>query len=111
MILDNLIVEGKAKPMLVVMPDGNMPASAFTENGLKQFERELKESLIPYMEKNYRVKTGAANRALAGLSLGGIQSLYAVVNNTDVFSYLGVFSSGWFANQQSDITDAHSTGL
>ena len=106
LIMDNLIAEGKSKPMLVVMPDGNMPASAFTEDGLKQFEKELKESLIPYVEKNYRVKTGAHNRALAGLSMGGIQTLYAGVNNTDLFSYLGVFSSGWIASRQTELVDA-----
>ncbi|MDR7131993.1 enterochelin esterase-like enzyme [Algoriphagus sp. 4150] len=106
LILDNLIAEGKAKPMLVVMPDGNMPASAFTENGLKQFEAELKLSLIPYIEENYRVKSGAENRALAGLSMGGIQTLYAGVNNTDLFAYLGVFSSGWIASRLPEIADA-----
>jgi len=52
------------------------------------------------VEKNYRVKTDAKYRALAGLSMGGIQTLYAGVRNTDLFSYLGVFSSGWFANQK-----------
>ncbi|SIN70354.1 alpha/beta hydrolase-fold protein [Algoriphagus halophilus] len=106
LIIDNLISEGKAKKMLVVMADGNMPASAFTENGLRQFERELKESLIPYVEKNYRAKSSAANRALAGLSMGGLQTLYAGVNNTDLFSYLGVFSSGWIAGRQTEIVDA-----
>ncbi|MEN2282585.1 alpha/beta hydrolase-fold protein [Algoriphagus sp. SE2] len=106
LILDNLIAEGKAKKMLVVMADGNMPASAFIDNGLKQFERELKESLIPYVEKNYRVKSNASDRALAGLSMGGIQTLYAGVNNTDLFSYLGVFSSGWIASRQTEIADA-----
>lgn len=73
---------------------------------MKQFERELKESLIPFVEKNYRVKTGAENRALAGLSMGGIQTLYAGVNNTDLFSYLGVFSSGWIASRQTELVDA-----
>ncbi|WP_192348536.1 esterase family protein [Algoriphagus sp. Y33] len=105
LILDNLIAEGKAKPMLVVMPDGNMSASAFTENGLKQFEAELKSSLIPYIEENYRVKSGTENRALAGLSMGGIQTLYAGVYNTDLFSYLGVFSSGWIASRLPEIAD------
>lgn len=106
LILDNLIAEGKAKPMLVVMPDGNMPASAFSENGLKQFEVELKVSLVPYIEENYRAKTGAENRALAGLSMGGIQTLYSGINNTDLFAYLGVFSSGWIASRQTEIVEA-----
>lgn len=106
LILDNLIAEKKAKPMLVVMPDGNMPLAAFNENGLKMFERELKESIIPFVEKNYRVSSDAKNRALAGLSMGGIQTLYAGVQNTDMFAYLGVFSSGWIQARQTEIADA-----
>jgi len=106
LILDNLIAEKKAKLMLVVMPDGNMPLAAFNENGLKMFESELKECIIPFVEKNYRVKTDAGNRALAGLSMGGIQTLYAGINNTDLFSYLGVFSSGWIQSRQSEIAEA-----
>lgn len=105
LILDNLIAEKKAKPMLVVMPDGNMPMAAFNENGLKMFERELKESIIPFVEKNYRVLAGAQNRALAGLSMGGIQTLYTGVQNTDMFAYLGVFSSGWIQSRQTEIAD------
>ena len=69
------------------------------------FERELKESIIPFVEKNYRASTGAQNRALAGLSMGGIQTLYAGVQNTDMFAYLGVFSSGWIQSRQTEIAD------
>ncbi|MEO6849542.1 MAG: alpha/beta hydrolase-fold protein [Mucilaginibacter sp.] len=100
LILDNLIAGKKAKPMLVVMMDGNFSSgSAFNEDGLKLFERELKEAVIPFVESNYRTLNDANSRALAGLSMGGIQTLYAGVKNTQLFSYLGVFSSGWFANQ------------
>ncbi len=105
LILDNLIAEKKAKPMLVVMPDGNMPFPGFNENSLKMFERELLESIIPFVEKNYRVLTDSNNRALAGLSMGGLQTLYAGIQNTDLFSYLGVFSSGWFKDRQNEISD------
>ena len=101
LIFDNLIAEGKAKSMIVIMPDGNMPASAFTEMGLQMFTNELKDGLIPFVEKNYRIKEGSENRALAGLSMGGIQTLFTGVQNTDLFDYLGVFSSGWFANDDS----------
>jgi enterochelin esterase-like enzyme len=100
MIIDNLIAEKKAKPMIVVMPDGNFPMSGFSEESLKVFEKEILQSIIPFVEKNYRVKTDAESRALAGLSMGGIQTLYAGVRNTDLFTYLGVFSSGWFAGQK-----------
>ena len=102
LILDNLIAEKKAKPMLIVMLDGNMGGAGglagFNENTLKSFENELKQTVIPFVESNYRVMNGANNRALAGLSLGGLQTLYAGIKNTDMFAYLGVFSSGFFAN-------------
>jgi enterochelin esterase-like enzyme len=102
LILDNLIAAQKAKPMLVVMMDGNMSSgglAGFGERSLQLFERELKEAVMPVVEKNYRIAKGSANTALAGLSMGGLQTLYAGVRNTNMFAYLGVFSSGWFANQ------------
>ena len=102
LILDNLIAENKAEPMLVVMPDGNFGSgglAGFNENVLRSFENELKQSLIPFVEKNYRAEADAKNRALAGLSMGGLQTLYAGIKNTNMFAYLGVFSSGWFANR------------
>ncbi len=102
LILDNLIAASRAKPMLVVMLDGNTGGpgglAGFNENALRAFENELKQSAIPFVESNFRVLTSANSRALAGLSMGGLQTLYAGIKNTDLFSYLGVFSSGWFAN-------------
>lgn len=106
LILDNLIAEGKAKPMIVVMPDGNTEAQGFGENTFRIFERELKQCIIPFVEKNYRVDPAPGNRALAGLSMGGLQTLYAGFNNTDLFSYLGIFSSGWIMPAQSDLANA-----
>lgn len=103
LILDNLIAGKKAVPMLIVMPDGNIPMQAFGEDVLSVFESELKQCIIPFVEQNYRVKTDAGSRALAGLSMGGIQTLYAGVNNTQLFSYLGVFSSGWIQGMQTDL--------
>ncbi len=98
LILDNLIADKKAVPMLVIMVDGNLPSQGFGIEGLNMFEKELKECVIPFVEQNYRVKTDANNRALAGLSMGGLQTLHAGVRNTDLFAYLGVFSSGWWSN-------------
>lgn len=105
LILDNLIAANKAIPMLVVMPDGNVNAQGFGENTLRMFERELKLCIIPFVEKNYRAESSSGKRALAGLSMGGIQTLYIGINNTDIFSYLGVFSSGWILPAQSDLAD------
>jgi enterochelin esterase-like enzyme len=106
-IMDNLIAEKKAKPMLIVMMDGNFSTrgNGFGENMLKAFTAELKQSVIPFVEKNFRVETDSKNRALAGLSMGGIQTLYAGINNTDLFSYLGVFSSGWIPSMQEDLAN------
>lgn len=110
LILDNLIAGGKAKPMLVVMMDGNMGGSGgiagFNENILKMFENELKQGAMPFIEGNFRVRTDAQGRALAGLSMGGLQTLYAGVKNTDQFAYLGVFSSGWFGNN-AELSKSH----
>jgi enterochelin esterase-like enzyme len=102
LILDNLIAEKKARPMLVVMMDGNVSSGGFAgfgEQSLKTFENELKQTVMPLVETTYRTSTDANSRALAGLSMGGLQTLYAGVKNTNLFSYLGVFSSGWWANQ------------
>jgi enterochelin esterase-like enzyme len=101
LIIDNLVAENKAKPMLVVMADGNFGTggiAGFGEQTLRMFENELKLVVIPFVEQNYRTKTNAGSRALAGLSMGGLQTLYAGIKNTQLFAYLGVFSSGWFAN-------------
>ena len=101
LIIDNLIAEKKAVPMIVVMVDGNMPGRGAGDESLNLYEKEMKESVIPFVEKNYRVKAEAQYRALAGLSMGGIQTLHAGLRNTDKFAYLGVFSSGFFANQNA----------
>ena len=99
LIIDNLISQKKTVPMLVVMVDGNMPSKGFGEEALNLFEKELKDCVIPFVEKNFRVKTDANSRALAGLSMGGLQTLHAGIRSTEMFAYLGVFSSGWWANQ------------
>lgn len=103
LILDNLIAEQKAKPMVIAMLDGNFYGNGggiagFGEPQLRAFENELKNGAIPFIESNFKVETDAQHRALAGLSMGGLQTLYAGIKNTNMFSYLGVFSSGWWAN-------------
>lgn len=97
-IMDNLIAKGEAVPMLIVMTDGNTT----------DFERELLNDCIPFVEKNFRVKTDRDNRALAGLSMGGIQTLNVGLPHLELFSYLGVFSSGWWASP-TPFSNAHDT--
>lgn len=107
LIMDNLIAEGKAKPMLIIMLDGNMAFAGFNAGALKAFEAELMQAVIPFVEKNYRVRKEPDSRALAGLSMGGIQTLYAGLYHTDMFTHLGVFSSGWLPFYQKIADDQY----
>ena len=100
-ILDNLIAQGKAVPMLVVIPNGNVSkpgttAGGYSEEAVAAFKDELFENVIPFIENSCRTKPGAANRAIAGLSMGGGQAFYTGLRNTDMVANVGVFSSGLF---------------
>lgn len=89
-ILDNLLAEGKMVPMIVVMPNGTFPG-----NEVPIFAQDLVTDIIPFVEKNYRVLTDQAHRAMAGLSMGGMETLEAVFNNPEMFGYAWVLSSSF----------------
>ncbi len=100
LILDNLIADKKAVPMIVVMPDGHALAP---ENRARQdygsannsaFEHELIEDVIPMIDSTYRAQPSADYRALAGLSMGGGHTLYTGPRHLDKFGWLGTFSAG-----------------
>ena len=105
-ILDNLIAQGKAKPMLVVMPNGNPNQYAAQTLGIpvktdvKQYASgfdnysSLVADIVPYIEKNYPVIKNRKGRAVAGLSMGGGQSFFIAFRNVDLFANVGIFSSG-----------------
>ncbi len=97
-ILDNLIAAGKAKAMVVVMPAGH--AGPFRSGGARpaadEFSQDFLNDIMPYVEKNYRVHKDRRHRALAGLSMGGGQTLNIGIPHLDQFAYLGVYSSGVF---------------
>jgi len=92
-ILDNLIAAHKAKPMVVVMPAGHTAQPA-TPASREQFIQEFLTDIMPFVEKNYRVRTDRASRAIAGLSMGGGQTLSIAVPHLDKFGYIGVYSAG-----------------
>lgn len=101
-ILDNLFAEGKIKPMIVVMPNGRaIKDDRATGNimdpekvqGFANFERDLLDDLIPFIEKTYPALKDRDNRAIAGLSMGGGQSLNFGLGNLDTFAWVGGFSS------------------
>jgi enterochelin esterase-like enzyme len=98
-IADNRIAAGKMVPMLIVMPDGHVrerPAGAVDDKArleLRQaFEKDLLESVVPLVESTYRVRTDAAGRAVAGLSMGSAQALIVGLGHPDQFAYVGAFS-------------------
>ena len=95
-ILDNLIADKKATPMIVVMPNGRSkggPASVRSSEEFAAFEKNLLGDIIPHVELKYSVKADREHRALAGLSMGGGQSLNFGLNNLDTFAWVGGFSS------------------
>jgi enterochelin esterase-like enzyme len=101
-ILDNLLAAKKAKPMIIVMPNGSMPRPANAPPAAAaqvQFADELLKNVMPYVEKNYRVLANRESRAIAGLSMGGGQTLRVAPANLDKFAYIGVWSAG--VNQQA----------
>lgn len=87
-ILDNLLAEGKIVPMVVVMPDGSVDVDKFTD--------EVMNDIIPYVEANYNVLTDREHRALAGLSMGGLETLDISLKNYQYFAYVFPMSTGWF---------------
>jgi enterochelin esterase family protein len=106
-IMDNLIAQGKAEPMLVVMTNGNISQEACpgeTSEGFRvptmmlpktmegSFETAFPD-VVKFVEKTYRVKKDKAHRAIAGLSMGGCHSLFISINYPDLFDYVGLFSA------------------
>jgi enterochelin esterase-like enzyme len=98
-IFDNLIAAKKAKPMIVVMPAGHTSVSGprMGPGGRDEFAEDFMRDIMPYVDKHYRVLPGRANRAIAGLSMGGNQTLSIAMAHVDQFAYVGVFSSGVFS--------------
>jgi enterochelin esterase-like enzyme len=120
LIMDNLIADGKAKPFIIVMANsyipgsgpGRAPARGATTNGpasrgvsgpggrrfdFSAFERVLIDDLIPFVDANYRTLDDQANRGMAGLSMGGMQTRGISLANLDKFSHIGIFSGGSIA--------------
>ncbi len=132
-IMDNLIAQGKAKPMIVVMPNGNynqagvsfdapprkeldQPKSAPRPPqvpgaapdfrnfpGAGMYEKSLVNDIIPFIETNFRVIADKGNRAIAGLSMGGMHTWSTITSNPDKFSYIAMWSSGaWGSNPEQE---------
>ena len=97
-ILDNLIADGKAEPMIVVMPYGNMgatpmPASMDAVKFYEVFAKELTECIMPYVEESFRTVNDRDHRAIAGFSRGGGQSLFTALSHPELFAWLASYSA------------------
>jgi enterochelin esterase-like enzyme len=110
-ILDNLLAERKALPMLIVMPNGSLPrpanlppvapgttptpeVAAVLAAAQARFTSELMNDVVPFVEKAYRVRSDARSRAIAGLSMGGGQTQRILAARPDAFAYFAIWSAG-----------------
>lgn len=119
-ILDNLIAQGKAKPMIVVMPNGNIameaaplenatgydkPSMSLPNTMDGAFETSFPE-IVKYIDSHFRTVAKKSSRAICGLSMGGFHSLYISANNPDMFNYVGLFSAAVGVDSQRQNTSA-----
>ncbi len=94
-ILDNLLAEGKMVPMIVVMPNGTIPV----QNEVPPFAEDMYSSIIPFIEANYNVIADKDHRAVAGLSMGGMETMEVAFSHPDDFAYVWVLSSSFQPGQ------------
>ena len=107
-IIDNMLHQGSIKPMIVVMPNGNIemdaapgespymnkkPTGNNISSWLGKFEKLFVPEIVKYTERHYRVKADKQHRAIAGLSMGGLHTLFIALNNPDMFDFVGLFSA------------------
>src|SRR5262249_53889123 len=109
-VLDNLYADKKVVPMIVVLPNGRASKEFGPRSPMQQqspafaaFENDLLKDLIPFIEKTYPAKTDRESRALAGLSMGGGQSLNFGLGHMDTFAYVGGFSSAPNTKRPADL--------
>src|SRR5206468_6952342 len=114
-ILDNLYADQKLVPMIVVIPNGRAAKDVTARDPIPKqspafaaFEKDLLTDLIPFVEKTYPVKADRESRALAGLSMGGGQSLNFGLGNLDTFAWVGGFSSAPNTKPPADLIKDHA---
>jgi len=104
LIMDNMIAEGKIKPFIIVMTYGMTNEIKFGSGlrnfDIKPFQTVLVDELIPYVDTNFRTIANQANRAMAGLSMGGMETHTITLNRPDVFSYYALLSGGTYKPEE-----------
>ena len=101
LIADNLLADGMIKPLIIIMPYGQLnadvtPDEAFSSEFQRNYEEQLIKEIMPSIEKTYRVKTDSRHRGMAGISMGGMQTAYIGMNHPELFSTIGLWSSAIF---------------
>jgi enterochelin esterase family protein len=117
-IIDNLIADGRCKPMLIVVSNGECstlfrPKQGEDPNEARKrfganFTPILLNEIIPYVEKTFRVRTDRDSRGMAGLSWGGLQTFQITLNNLDKFSYIGGFSGAGMFNPETELKTVYN---
>lgn len=105
LIMDNLIADGKIKPFIIVMTYGMTNDTRFgriREFKIEPFQTVLVDELIPYVDSHFRTIANRDNRAMAGLSMGGMETRRITVNNPDLFGYYGLMSGGIYTVDELD---------
>ncbi len=104
-IMDGSIASGKVVPMIVVMPSGDIKTNSDVREASGNITDIYIKNLIPYIDNSFRTKTDKQNRAMAGLSRGGMQTSMTVFSNMDLFGWMGLFS-GFFVRPNDNVVDA-----
>jgi enterochelin esterase-like enzyme len=102
LIMDNLITEGKTKSFIIVMTYGmtnDIKFGGLRNFDIKPFQTVLVDELIPYIDTNFRTLADQSNRAMAGLSMGGMETKMITLNNLSKFSHIGLFSGGSISSE------------
>lgn len=112
-ILDNLLAEGRIKPMVVVMPMGHPAPGFHMEPGVDAdpYYKQLFSEIIPFVESHYRVSSKRDDRAFAGLSMGGIQALNVALFRPELFGYVLPLSTGYFPEQLKTLENQYAAAL
>lgn len=103
-ILDNLLAEGRIVPMIVVMPNGTIPSGDMMGE-VPLFADDMVTSIIPFIEANYRVVADQAHRAMAGLSMGGMETIETAFHHPELFSHVWVLSSSFSPGKQKEYVE------
>lgn len=107
-IADNLLADQKIKPCIIVMPDGHAierDNGGINQNNTSLFEQDFIQNILPFVENNYSCIQKKSGRAIAGLSMGGMQTSVIGFNHLNLFDYIGVFSAGLpkFTSDRADL--------